>query len=110
MAEADLSRIISVIMENPTLIEEIRKTLSDSESKSKKAEPEESEGEKAVEKSGGKEETESAAKVTSPRPTGAKSRRNSLLLAMRPYLSEERGRAIETMISVADVLFAIKEK
>jgi hypothetical protein len=103
MAEADISKIINVIMENPSLIEEIRKTLSKSE---------ESESIDTAQKAPESEAEEPTVKVEEMgRATYTKkSKRNDLLLAMRPYLSEERGKAIESMISVADILFALKEK
>ena len=99
MAEADISKIISAIMENPALVEEIRSLAIKSEEQkdtqqTKKEEP--------------AERTEEAA-LDLPHPKKA-SRRNDLLRAMRPYLSEERGRAIESMITIADIIFAIKEK
>ena len=107
MAEADLSKVISVIMENPTLIEEIRKTLTKAEINEEKGDTVPPVSEKAAEN-----ESVADSEITSRAAYGqkGKSKRNDLLRAMRPYLSPERGRAIESMISVADILFALKEK
>ncbi len=106
MAEADLSRIVNLIMENPKLIEEIRSIASSSEENAESAQPAAESTEEAV---GGipiipvkkeEEHTYSASKSH---------RRSELLRALRPYLSKERGRAIESMITVADILLTAKE-
>ena len=99
MAEADISKIISAIMENPALVEEIRSLAIKNEEpkdthKTAKTEPDERSEEAALD-------------LAHPKKA---SRRNDLLRAMRPYLSEERGKAIESMITIADIIFAIKEK
>ena len=107
MAEADLSKIVNIIMENPKLVEQIRDMVANSERE-----------EEAVPSSVVPEQEiiEETAPVSSPLPEentyqkSRSSRRNDLLRAMRPYVSEERGRAIESMITIADILFAIKEK
>lgn len=107
MAEADLSKVISVIMENPTLIEEIRKTLTKAEISEEKGDTPPPVSENAAENELISEPSEPSVSTYAPK---SKSKRNDLLRAMRPYLSKERGRAIESMISVADILFALKEK
>ena len=106
MAEADLSKIVNLIMENPKLIEEIRSIASKSEESAESAEP--------IEKS-----TEVTESSIAPTPihkeeehtysTSKSHRRSELLRALRPYLSKERGKAIESMITVADILLTVKE-
>lgn len=96
MAEPDLSKIVNLIMENPEIIEQIKK-LGEEKGEIKE-EPETSEAENP------KEDTE-AVKVSygiSENPN--KMRRKDLFSALKPYVSEERGRAMDTMMSIADIL------
>ena len=104
MAENDLSRIIGLIMENPRLVEEIRNLAKD--------------------KGGSEENCESEAEQTSaedsvPVVSGStyplnendsRVRRKDLLMALKPYVSEERGRAIESMMSIADIIDIMRSK
>ena len=92
----DLSKVVNLIMENPHLIEEISKLASSSGTK------EEPDAQK-------KEETEEITTVaTTPatyKGTDARGRRRSeLLCAIKPYLSDERAKAIDTMITIADII------
>jgi len=107
MAEADLTKIINIIMENPKLVSEIRDMVTKSESETDSNEVNADKETKTVE-----DTLPSSSPVT--RETtyreSRSSRRNDLLRAMRPYVSEERGEAIESMITIMDILFAIKEK
>lgn len=95
MPEADLGKIVGMIMENPELIESIRKM-----------------GENADTKPPDKNETEElptvaqAPKISRPEP----SKRSELLRALSGFLSPERQRALESMISVASVLDTMKSK
>ena len=108
MAEADLSKIIGIIMENPKLVEQIREMVARSES------PEEEKSASPQSENNESSEDDIPVKATIPEERtytqSRSSRRNELLRAMRPYVSEQRGRAIESMITIADILFAIKEK
>ena len=109
MAQPDLSKIVSIIMENPKLVEEIREMVSRSEG-----------ADTSEEKSPDvtQENTADEASANSPEPTyqgtsrmgSQTSRRNELLRAMQPYVSKERSKAIESMITIADLLLAFKEK
>lgn len=106
MAEADLSKIVSAIMGNPALIEEIKNTITGSDCKEDEVTQRENER---------TENTRDALRSEtipeeSAYPKSRSTKRNEFLRAIRPYLSEERGRAIETMITVADILFAVREK
>ena len=93
----DISRIISVIMENPDLIEQISSLV-------KEAPPDEP---KEI------EETPAAEVEASALPSSGqdlRSRREHLLSALKPYLSDERQRAIDSMMTFADILDAVRRK
>ena len=95
MGEADLSRIVGLIMENPSQIAEI-KALAEG-------------GEKEVEKpSEAKEEPVETVSVSEAPP--ARSRRRELLSALKPYLSEERCKAVDQMISLGEILDMMRNK
>lgn len=95
MGEADLSKIVGLIMENPSLIAEI-KALADGgapkpEAEEAKAEPTE----------------EVATRISAAQP---RSRRRELLCALKPYLSEGRCRAVDQMISIGEILDMMRNK
>ena len=96
MAEADLSKIVSLIMENPSLIEEIKSMVNKNEENST---------ESAVPKA--TEETIIQEQMPSADPKRSEKRRQ-LLNALKPYVSQERGRAIESMMSLADIIGMIR--
>ena len=91
----DLSKVVSLIMENPALIEEIS-SLAKKESTDKSRE--------SVEK----EEQIEAVKPTYGAEGDAQSKRAALLAAFKPYLSENRRQAIDTMISLSGVIDMMK--
>ncbi|MBR2930688.1 MAG: hypothetical protein IKC32_05615 [Clostridia bacterium] len=97
---ADIGSIVSMIMENPTLISEIKK-MADNRS--------DSDGgavtEEVVAEAPSEERTEPAHSISSRRKN-----RITLANAMKPYLSEERARAIDAMISIADILDVTRGK
>ncbi len=99
MAEADLSKIVGLIMENPELIKQI-KGLADASGEST---PETKAAEPTVK--------EAAAEKSEPvyiNAGRAKSSRKDLLCALKPYVSSERAKAIDTMLSISDVLELMK--
>ena len=101
MAEADLSKIVNLIMENPHIIDEIKKLSEDSENKSVKSDV-------PLEASEEGEKTEASFLDTE---RGTKhTRRRELLSALKPYVSGERGQAIESMMTIADILEAMGRK
>lgn len=109
MAEADLAKIVNLIMENPKLIEEIKNLGAE------KAATEEAES--VIEDvSVTEKETEVEAEKTvtyesvSNNFSTNRIRRKDLLLALKPYVSEERGRAIDSMMSIADILDMMRSK
>ena len=95
MSEApDLSRIINLIMSNPDLVEKIS-ALANSAEKSN-TEPTE-------------QKAESTPVVTEPQRKGQKSeKRTRLLYAMKPYLSDSRAKAIDSMMGIVDVIDMIR--
>ena len=105
MAEADLSKIISLIMENPSLIEQI-KALTVKEGNS----PEEQSIETKNEPAEGVTYTPPEAATYEEKKPFGHSRRKNLLYAIKPYVSGERSRAIETIVSIADILDMMKTR
>ncbi len=102
MNEGELGRIISLIMENPTLLDEIKRlAMVDNGEKIK-------EGEEV-----GKEDEPmpTSAPITENKPPRViKSRRRELLSALSPYISENRRRAIESFMTIADILELMRGK
>ena len=88
----DLSRIISVIMENPALIEEISALATKTK-------------ENDTEELGEGEATPTVAEVNTRDTHG---RREQLLSALKPYLSNERQKAIDSMITFAEILDTVR--
>ncbi len=97
----DLGKIVQLIMENPGLIEEISKLASpDTQS-----EPASEAPRPAL------EEVKATETVTPALPaTQAKPNRTELLGALKPYVSAERAKAIDSMISVAQILDMMKAR
>ena len=112
MATQDLARIVSLIMENPKLIEEISNMAA---ADSKKTDTEKSEGNSTriePEERPASEE-ESAATSAPPRlhenNVGGK-HRSELLCALKPYVSQERAHAIDSMLSIVEILDLMKRR
>jgi len=103
----DLSRVVSLIMENPALIEQISAMVKGSSRADDKPE--------ASAEDGASEQQESAAEAVSTAatysaPEERRSNRGRLLGSLKPYLSASRATAIDTMISIADVLDVMKRR
>ena len=101
----DLSRVVNLIMENPRLIEEISALAKSDKSGEMKAA-----GDEPLEVP-----TDSTSEALKPVNTYAderprKSRRTELLGAMKPYLSKERAKAIDSMLTIVDILDMMKER
>ncbi|MBQ7387266.1 MAG: hypothetical protein IJW03_03770 [Clostridia bacterium] len=100
----DLSKIVSLIMENPKLIEEISNLAKNSNTSTD--EPKES--------TPSTEAVESAAEPSVPaaaipsRSNGAA--RAQLLGALKPYVSAQRAGAIDSMLSIADILDMMRSR
>ena len=87
----DISKLVELIMQNPDIVERIKSLKNESDSVSVKEDSEPAIAEKTV--------------LHKKRNT---ERRGALLSALKPYLSEKRGKAIDTMISAIDVFDLIK--
>ena len=91
----DLSKIVSLIMQNPNLISEISALAS-------KSSEENTEG------------VEESVASTEPHTSGKRlsrsERRVKLLGAMKPYLGEQRARSIDTVLTIADMLDAVRRE
>ena len=96
----DIGRVIGLIMENPKLIEEISNLAKQGE----KSAPQASES--------GDNARQVEAPIEKPTPVSApistagshRSDRTQLLNAFKPYLSSERAKAIDSMISIVDII------
>ena len=102
----DISKVVGLIMENPALIEQIA-NLAKSKETSAAPEPK---SEDAVVK-----QTETPATQVSGEPTYVQKPRGvqdraRLLGALKPYVSEERGKAIDSMLTIADILDMMKAR
>lgn len=102
MADTDLSKIVNLIMENPKLIEEIKSMTSGASERSEETVNKEPE---AIFEA---EATETVKEANAPISRSEKVRRKELLCALKPYVSPERARAIDSMLSVAEILDMIK--
>jgi len=101
----DLSKVISLIMENPRLIEEISGMLKKSEGEAT------AEVEKKPEDT--VSETKEAAALPSPEPAksfGTRQNRRELMSALKPYVSESRRRALDSFMSIADILEMMRSR
>lgn len=84
----DLSKIVGLIMEHPEIVGQITALLNGTEGESEPTEAKKPE-----------ESTPVSKKVTERRSDRAR-----LLGAMKPYLSPGRAQAVDTMITVAEIL------
>jgi hypothetical protein len=98
----DLSKIIGLIMENPDLIAKIQ-SLANGSADDKEENP--------------KEEPEAVSTIAEEKVEAAsteyydpRQKRTKLLCAMKPYLSNERAKAIDSMLSVAEILDMMKSR
>lgn len=100
----DLSKIVGLIMQNPDLIAQIS-ALASSEGE----EPEAQEGGEIAER-----ETEEVSAVPRQIPESEgrnmRAHRHELLSAMKPYLSEQRRTAIDSMSSILDIIDVMMKK
>ena len=103
MSDTDLSKIVGLIMENPELIEQIKK-LAEKEKTEENVTVDET-----VEESDKTEEA--SVNIVPPiQDKPSRIRRKELLSALKPYVSEERGRAIDSMMSIVDILDMMRSK
>lgn len=103
----DLSGIINLIMQNPSLIAEISALAKPKSDPS--PEPEITESAQQKEEPTVKEEPEEEKIAVSSAPL-MRTHRHELLSAMKPYLSENRRSAIDSMASILDVIDVMIKK
>ena len=102
----DLSKIVGLIMENPALIEQISALVKKDAAESVESTPEIKESLDAVTETTATASEPTVATVSQSHDRGEK--RARLLGAIKPYLSGERQRALDTMISLSDILNAVR--
>lgn len=102
MNEGELGRIINLIMENPTLLGEIKKLAMDN--KTEEGTPLAVTPEEEVVAIESNNEVE----ITPPRTSNTK--RRELISALAPYISENRRKAIESFMTIADILDLMRGK
>ena len=102
----DISKIIGIIMENPDIIARIRSLADESDIRSAPSAAESSVTNErdTVSVSGSTHECKSQTSAEANR------RRRELLTALKPYVKCERARAIDTMLTVIDVIGVMKER
>ena len=96
----DLSRIVNLIMQNPDLIRQIEglaKQNSEEISEEEKTSAEENHTENTETK------VQSVSAAVPARGTGKREKRTQLLSALRPYVSEKRGKTIDTLLGAMDL-------
>ncbi len=114
----DLSGIVNLILSNPKLIEEIREManrkndVSDMTTAAPQT-PDTPPAERAAESTDDSAEKgdDGASESTAVFAAGAKAHRESrarLFSALKPYLSEERRRAVDSMQQIADLIDVFK--
>lgn len=92
MAETDLGRIVGMIMENPALVEQIKAMGRGDEGVAEAA----------------REETPASEPTSAPPRAPRHSRKTELLCALKPFVSEGRRKALDSMLSLFDVIDAMK--
>ena len=96
----DIAKVVSLIMENPRLIEEISAMAK------KEATPEEPPP-KEIEAPDERTAEPAAHQVASSvAPSGRN--RSRLLGALKPYVSKDRAQAIDSMLTIVEILDAMK--
>ncbi len=97
----DISKIISLIMENPDLVKQIASLMNNSQT---------------AEQTEAKETEQVSLPADVPvvmreaTPRHRKPERTQLLTAMKPYVRESRSKAIDTMVGILDIIDVIGGK
>jgi hypothetical protein len=107
MADApDISKLVSIIMQNPALISQIAALANGAQD----TESETSEDVNTVAPTVREEQTVEAVSTVESTKSHTKERRRELLNAMKPYLSESRRSALDSMASILDILDVMARK
>lgn len=95
----DIGKIVGIIMENPQIIEQISALAKQSDAPKVT--------EEAV--APPQEDTKPVQTVSVPQTVG-RGERARLLGALKPYVSSERAKAIDSMMSIADILEMMRSR
>ena len=106
-AAPDLSRIVNLILENPKLIQEISKLAEKSRDEGASPPPE---AEAPSVLSEPTSEPVSLRVAESSSASSSRERRAMLISALKPYISGERAKAIDSMMSVVEVFDMMKSR
>ena len=111
MPETDVAKIVNLIMENPKLIEEIRTLANNSGTAQEGSEEIANKEDPSLTLPDGESAFISEKESPATAMENKKHRqRRELLSALKSYVSPERGRAIESMLSIADILDMMRER
>ena len=109
---ADIGRIVSLIMENPKLIEEIS-SLAKADSAERGEQPAPPVTDEMQGKPSDTMQDNSATVRAASEPASrmqSEKNRSHLLAALKPYVSRERAQAIDSMLTVVEILDAMKRR
>lgn len=101
----DVGRVIGLIMENPEIIEQISGLMKQKDGVAGPVEPPTQDPTEISEPTSAEPTVKSHSPISHTR-----GHRTQLLGALKPYVSEERARAIDSMISIADILEMMKAR
>lgn len=101
----DIGKIIGLIMENPGLIEQISNLA-----RQKDYPTEEQTKESPTETHKSEQASVTMARPSYTSTSSSRGNRAQLLGALKPYVSEERAKAIDSMMSIADILEMMKSR
>lgn len=96
----DLSRIVSLIMQNPDLIRQIE-TLAKQNTENENEAPDTAPTISAATETADAPTT--VPTVAEPHNADKRKKRTQLLSALRPYVSEKRGKTIDTLLGAMDL-------
>ena len=109
MSDIELGSVISLIMENPELIAEIKRLAESRDGETDKA-PKNTEAEEPIKTAEVIAPPIEAVKPNSDRQKKTRGKRSEFLHALSPYISEGRQKALETFMTIADILDMMREK
>lgn len=102
----DIGRVVGLIMENPALIEQIANLAKSSSTVPKKEE----ENSESISNQVEETPTEASAEPTYPQSARGVQDRTRLFGALKPYVSKERAQAIDSMLTIAEILDMMKAR
>ena len=102
----DIGKVVGLIMENPALIEQIANLAKSSESAPQKEE----ESSEVIAQRSENTPIEASAEPTYSQPPRGVQDRARLFGALKPYVSTERAKAIDSMLTIADILDMMKAR